>query len=136
MQLGHVVEVHAVDAGDGGGHERNGGPGGDLAHVLVLPHGDLVLPQGDLALPCGDAGEVGLQDVGQQPVVTFDGVRGAQDVVMHVAEVRRRTGCDAPYGAVGQTLQGGGQRQHRPAELCDLALELVDALGVVVGRPG
>src|SRR3954447_16955836 len=41
VELGHVAEVHAVDAGD---QRRNGddrGPRGDLAHLLVLAHRDL-----------------------------------------------------------------------------------------------
>jgi hypothetical protein len=35
-QLGHVLEVHAVDSGDHRGDGGDGHPGGDLAHVLVL----------------------------------------------------------------------------------------------------
>ncbi len=35
MQLGHVFEVHAVDAGHCGGHREDRGPGGEAAGDLV-----------------------------------------------------------------------------------------------------
>jgi undecaprenyl-diphosphatase len=54
VQLGHVVEVHAVDAGDHGRHRQDRDPRRDLAHVLVLTQPDL--------------GHVRLQDPGQQPL--------------------------------------------------------------------
>ena len=36
VQLGHVVEVHAVDGADQGRREEDGGPAGDLLDLLVL----------------------------------------------------------------------------------------------------
>ncbi len=36
VELGHVLEVHAVDRRDGRRHRGDRHPGGDLAHVLVL----------------------------------------------------------------------------------------------------
>ena len=41
MQLGHVLEVHPVDAGDRRRHRRDRHPRRDLAHVDVLLHRDL-----------------------------------------------------------------------------------------------
>ena len=62
----------------------------------------------------------------------LDRVRGAQHVVVDVAEVLEQLGVDARDGAVGEPLQRQRERADGPAELRDLALELVDALGVLV----
>src|SRR5215468_3552471 len=40
-QLGHVLEVHAVDAGDRSRYGRDRDPRGNAAHVVVLAHRDL-----------------------------------------------------------------------------------------------
>src|SRR4051812_32892619 len=41
VQLGHVVEVHAVDRSHEGGREEDRRPRGDLLDLLVLSVGDL-----------------------------------------------------------------------------------------------
>ena len=73
-QLGHVVEVHAVDPGDRGRDGRDRHPGRDPAHVLVLLHADL--------------GEVGVEHRGEQVVEALDLLGDPDRVVGDVAEER------------------------------------------------
>ena len=125
VQLGHVVEVHAVDAGDQGGHDDERGTGGDLAHVLVLLHRD---PR-----------EVGVEGGRQQDVEAVDHLRDPLEVVGHVAEVGRGLGRDRDRRADRRHRVGVhrelphrlAQRHHRAPHLRDLALEDVDPVGVV-----
>jgi hypothetical protein len=107
------------------GHQGDGRPGADLAHVLVLLHGGAGLPDADL-------GQVGGQHVGEQPVVALDPLPGPQRVVVHVAEEGRQLGGDAGHPAVREPLQRLVEGADRTAELQDLALELVDPLCVVL----
>ena len=113
LQLGHVVEVHAVDTCD---HRGDGGdrhPGGDLAHVAVLLHGDL--------------GEVGIEDVGEQPVVGLHVVDHPQEVVGDVTEEQAHLLLwERRARPVVEHPQRRRQRHGRTAELQDLALEPVD----------
>jgi hypothetical protein len=51
-QFGHVLKVHAIDAGDHRGDGDNGYPGRDLPHIFVLPHTHLR--------------EIGLENTGQE----------------------------------------------------------------------
>ena len=73
-QLRHVVEVHAVHAGDQGRYGGQGDARGDLAHVVVLLHRD---PR-----------QVGLERRGQQVVQSVDRLGRAGDVVVDVGEER------------------------------------------------
>src|SRR4051794_10283383 len=116
-QLGDVLEVHPVHAGDQRRDGDHRGPGGDLAGVLV------VRQRGQR--------ERGLQDRGQQLVERADLVADAQSVVEDVAEVgahRVRDDLDRP---LGQLHQRDLQRPDGPAQLHQLPLELVDAAHVV-----
>ena len=126
-KFGHVVEVHAVDACNGGRHKGYGCPGGDLAHVLVLANGDRVLAH-------TDAGEVRLQNVSEQAVDGLDGVSGPEEVVVHVPEVRSaRGGCTGDI-AISKRLEWRIERQGRSPELGDLSLACRSA-GVVSSAP-
>ena len=74
-----------------------------------------------LAYP--DPGQVRLEDVGQEPVEGLDGVRGAQQVVVHVAEVRSLrsvTPARAGRPGVARAWPTGARR----AELGDPRLSL------------
>ncbi len=121
-QLRHVLEVHAVDAGDQRRHGRHRHVGRDLAHVLVLAHADL--------------GEVGLEDAREQVAVALELVVSAQQVVVDVAEVGPHLGVDHVVLAAGEPVDRLHERSDAVPELEDLALELVDALGRVGAHPG
>ena len=117
-QLGHVVEVHPVDAGDHRGDGGDGHPRGDLAHVLVLADGDLRL--------------VGLQHGGEQVVEVAGPLDGPHQRVADVPEERCDVGRHPPVTAVGQPeerrgqgLDGGQQVEHLADELVDLARGLL-----------
>jgi hypothetical protein len=98
-----VVEVHPVDAGDQRRDGDHGGPGGDLAGVLVVGQ--------------RGAGERRLQDRGQQLVEAGHLVAHPDGVVLDVAEVgAHRVGDDVDL-PLGQLLQRDLQRGDRPAQL-------------------
>ena len=117
-QLGHVVEVHAVDPGDRRRDRRDRHPGRDPPHVRVLLHADL--------------GQVGVQDRAEQVV---EAVAPARRPGPRGRRRRGRTGAAARGPAAPSPVDEPGhrlhQRPHRPAELDDLALEVVDARRVV-----
>jgi putative transposase len=123
-QLGHVLEVHAVDAGDHRWHGHDRHPGRDPAHVGVLLHADLVLAQGDL-------GQVGLEDAGEQLAEAARVVDHPDQVVLDVAEVLAQLAVQPRDGAVDQPVEWLGERSGGLVELDHLALEQVDALGRV-----
>ena len=85
-----------------------------LAHVGVLLHRDL--------------GQVGAEDVGEQPVVGLDVVDDLVQVVGDVAQEQAQLplGDGAALGARWSSCRGSGERRGRPPELQHLALEPVD----------
>ena len=106
VQLGHVLEVHPVDAGDEGGHGDDRRPGGDAAHDLVLLD--------------PEQRQVRLEDRGQQLALGVDLLVDPPRVVGHVAEVaaqarrlwgRRR--ARAPPAAPAAGRRRGGTRSPR-----------------------
>ena len=75
-QLGHVPEVHAVDAGDERGDDEDGAPRRHLLHHLVQ------LVRRDR--------EVGLEQAGEQVALRLDEVADAEHAVVDVVEVHDR----------------------------------------------
>ena len=73
LELRHVLEVHAPDAGKGGGGCEDTGPGGELL--------------GDLALLQRDHGEIDVDRGGDRVAHRVDGGIEPDQVVVHVAEV-------------------------------------------------
>ena len=121
-ELGHVLEVHPVDAGQRRRDRQEGGVGGHLAHVGVLL-------QALAGVGCLEHGH-------QQALVGLHVVVDAQEVVPEVVEVRTQLVGDVGHPTLDEPLRVGHQRRHRPAQLEVLALEQVDRLAVVGDRRG
>ena len=115
-----MLEVHAVDARDRGGHGQDRHGGRDLAHVLVLAHGHL--------------GQVGLEHGREEVAEALELLVHAQQVVVHVPEVGAHLVRDDVVVAARQRVDGRDQRRGGVVERERLALEPVDALRAV--RPG
>ena len=123
MQGRHVVEVHAIDATDEGGHDEDGSPGRDLLEVLValLVHqrrvdGEHLIEQ--------------LPDVG-------DLVDDARQVVGDVAQISLQALGDLMLVESGpQRADDGNERVDGTLQVHRLAGESVDALrgGRVTGE--
>src|SRR5260370_3654100 len=116
-QLGHDLEVHAVDAGDHGGDREDGGPPGD--------------PLGGLVLGDGGEREVGLERGAEQLAQPVHLLAQADRVVVDVPEVGARVVQNqaevGPHEPVAHVDQG-----RDPAlDLEQVALEGVDAHGGV-----
>ena len=92
-ELGHVLEVHAVEAEDHRRHRGDRDPARDLAQVLVVAHRQLR--------------EVRLQHAGQQLVEGRDLLDVADEVVVDVAEVVGGARVERQAGLLG------GQALHR-----------------------
>ena len=72
-QFGHVLKVHAIDAGDHRRYGDNGYPGRDLPHIFVLPHTHMR--------------EIGLKNTGQEIPKGVDLLVDAQQVIVHVTKI-------------------------------------------------
>src|SRR3990172_1403997 len=112
-QLGHEVEVHPVDTGDGGRDGGDGHPGRDPPHVLVLAHAHL--------------DEVGLEYGGEDLTVCGDGFHHPQQMIVDVAEVVLQTRIHGRRFTLGEPFEGVEERLCALVELEDLALQVVDA---------
>ena len=91
VEFGHVVEVHAVDAGNEGERDEDGGEDGEDFHHVVGFVADVGLEHVDL--------------VGDHGVVDFDGFLGLEDEVVEVAEVG--IGAAVDDGGVAVEESGG-----------------------------
>ena len=102
-QLGHVAEVHAVDAGDERGDDEDRAPRRHLLHHLVQ------LVRRDR--------EVRLEQTGEQVALRLDEVADAQHPVVHVVEVHDGLVVDeldlAPDDRVDDFAQRRGGAPHR-----------------------
>src|SRR5262249_24382128 len=114
-QLGHVLEVHAVDARDEGRYGGDGDPGPDLAHVVVLADGDL--------------GLVGVERRHQQRLERPDLLDDPDEVVAHVTEERGDVRVDPAFahgsGELVQRASQGADGYHEVEYFTD---QEVDAL--------
>ena len=114
MELGHVVEVHAVDAGDEGEGDEDGGKDGEYLHHVV-----------------GFVADVGLEEVdlvGDHGVVDFDGFLGLEDEVVEVAEVGVGALVDDGGVAVGETGGDFLERADVFADVGEFGFEVVEFL--------
>ena len=90
-----------------------------------------VLLDADLVLAGAEQGEVRLEDAGQQLALGADLVVDELDVVVDVAEVVLQHPRHARVDAALDRRQRGQQRVDRAVKLNRLALQQVDALGLV-----
>ena len=114
VQLGHVPEVHPVDAGDEGRDQQDRAPARRLLHHVVHP--------------VRHHREVRFEQAGQQVTLRLDEIGDAQRVVVDVLHQDDRLGSD-PLDLAPQ--QGGDhltQRCRRPPELHEAATKGEDLL--------
>ena len=97
-QLRHVLEVHAVDPGDGGRHGEDGGPAGELAHHLALSI-------------CGKQ-QVRIERPLQHLSQNVDALVDADDVVVHVRVVRADLLVDERHAEPLQPIADLHQRRR------------------------
>ena len=129
-ELGHVLEVHAVDGADEGRREEDGGPGRDLLDLLVLGVAGFGQVLHLLVLLLRDEGRVDGEHVAQQLAELVDPLDDLGDVVVNVTQVALELLVDAVLvEARAQRGQHRDQRPGRALELGDLARQLVDASG-------
>jgi hypothetical protein len=119
-ELGHGVEVHAPDAGEGRDHREDAGPGRE-------PLVDLVLLDGDGGLAHQDGGVDGIAQ-------GLDRGVDAQQVVIDVAEVVLAAGADGGDPAAEEPAGLFHERRDRVLEDDDLAPQLVELPDVELGR--
>src|SRR4051812_16656379 len=117
-ELGHVLEVHAVDRADQRRSEQDRRPGGDLLHLLVLVDRHLV--EG-LRLER----EMHAEDVLEEHAEAVDPFLDAFGVILYVAEVPALLLVDA--GEVDQLAEDARERFRRALELDHLACQLIRA---------
>src|SRR5262249_34046262 len=119
-ELRHVIEVHAVDAGDQRRDGDDRGPGRDLADVLVLADARLC--------------EVRSEDARQHLAQLLNAAVLAQHVVMHVAEIRLHLRVELREAGAGEDLDRLEQRDDGAVQLQHVALPGEDPLGRVAAR--
>ena len=110
-QLGHQVEVHAVDRRDERRREEDRRPRRDALDLLVLLEARLGHPGHLRVLPLTDECGVDLQDVGEQVAETGQPLDHPRGVVGDVAQVA----AQLQVGALGALFEGGAQRVEEVA---------------------
>src|SRR5471030_2804860 len=120
LQFGHVLEIHAVDARDRGGHRQDRGPGGELA-------GDRVL----LRLARHQAR---LEGEGQHLAQRVDVFLDAADMVADVAEQRLHLRLDQQVVGMFQPAADVDQWHHRLAQPQQLAAQDIEAVDLGLGK--
>ena len=103
VELGHVLEVHAVDAGDQRRAEEDGAPRRDLLH--------------DVVQAVRDHREVGLEQAGEQVALRLDEVERTERAVEEVAEEHDRLVADERHFLPRDRVDDFAHRRHRAAEL-------------------
>src|ERR671922_2482062 len=114
-ELRHVLEVHAVDAGQHGGNGEDGDDRGNAPDVVILLHGDLR--------------EVRLEDAREQVAVAVELLVHPDQVVVDVAEVGAHLRVNLLVVALREPVDRLHQRRRGAVELEHLALQPVDPLG-------
>ena len=114
MQLRHVLEVHAIDAGDGRGHGEDGGPGAQFLHHLVLAH------RGQQ--------QVGFQCRGQQFALGSDALADLEGMVVDVAEIEMGVAVDQRHVEADHPVADIDERQDHVAQRQQVAAQIIDML--------
>ena len=97
MELGHVIEVHAVDPRDSGGDSEDGRIGGQPAHIGILRH--------------REQREVRFEGRSEKVLYAVDHLVNSQRVVVHVAEIR--SGLNRNEILILESLQASGHFDDR-----------------------
>jgi hypothetical protein len=111
---GKALEVHAVDAGDGQGGNRNGTEDGEDLH--------------DFVGAVGDGREIDVEGVVEEVALGFDGVKQPGDVVVGVADVGLVIGVDDGVGIALEVERGVACVDENAAEVDEFALDGEDGL--------
>ena len=113
MQLGHVVEVHAVDAGDDGQRHEDDGNNRQHAHLLVHA--------------VGLEGKVNVHHAQHHITRGIKRFDKLHIVVVHVAQIDGRFAFEnGKIAAYGQLVKHIAQGQKRAAQADGIALEAVN----------
>ena len=120
---GQAFEVHAINAGDGNGWQRDGAEHGEDLHHLVGA--------------IGYRREIDVERVVEQVALRLDRVEQARDVVVDVADVRLVLGVDDGVGIALQMEAGVARVDQHAAQIDEFALDgedLLEDLGRRIGE--
>ena len=113
MQLGHVVEVHAVDAGNDGQRHKDDGDDGQDAHLLVHA--------------VGLEGKVDVHHAQHHVARGVERFDKLHDMVVHVAQIDGGFAFEnGKIAAHGKLIEDIAQGQKRAAQADCISLESVD----------
>ena len=113
MQLGHIVEVHAVDAGDDGQRHEDDGNNRQHAHLLVHA--------------VGLEGKVDVHHAQHHVARGVERFDKLHDMVVHVAQINGGLAFEnGEIAAHGKLIEHVAQGQKRAAKADGVALESVD----------
>ena len=113
MQLGHVVEVHAVDAGNDGQRHKDDGDDGQDAHLLVHA--------------VGLEGKVDVHHAQHHVARGVERFEKLHVVIVHVAQIDGGLAFEnGEIDAHGKLIEHVAQRQERAAKADGIAFEAVD----------
>ena len=112
MQLGHVVEVHTVDAGNDGQRHKDNGDDGQDAHLLVHA--------------VGLEGKVDVHHAQHHIARGIERFDKLHDMVVHVAQIDGGLAFEnGKIAAHGKLIEHVAQGQKRAAQADGIALETV-----------
>ena len=114
VEFGHDVEVHAVEAGDEGEGDEDGGDDGEDFH--------------DLVHFVADGGEVEVEQTRNDVAEGFDGVYDLDDVFVDIAQIEEGFGMKLGEFTAIEAADDFAQRPNGFAQVEEFTPQLVDIL--------